>query len=121
MNVRFMKTVGTRPEHRGEAMTGAIAQLFAKRFCKRDVRKVESTTICEDERAKVERIAFAVFAGFRARDAVALAAFEIVIGFDSLECRSHLADPRCGLVTDPGSHGFGEFTTEHRRRFQLDA
>src|ERR1043165_8364317 len=64
-------SVRGRPEHRGEARAGARLQPFAHLPGDRDVGRLVMLAVGERQRADVERVALAVFADQRTRDAVA--------------------------------------------------
>src|SRR5262245_47952269 len=113
MNVRFMRAVRTGPEHRGEAMTGAVAQLFAELLRNCHIHKAEGTAIRKYKCTQINSVTLAVLAHFRARDPIAATAFEVVISLDCLENRADLVDAWRCLVPQPAGNSFGECTTEH--------
>src|SRR5690242_19649277 len=56
MNMTFVTGVGARPEHGGEAVAGAVAQLLAEILRNRDVGQSKQPPVGQDEGAHIERV-----------------------------------------------------------------
>src|SRR5262245_44666252 len=97
-----MLRIGTGAEHRCEAMTGAVADLFAELFRDRNVGQPNRAAIRQRERAQVNRVAFAMLAQLRASDTVAATALEIVVGLDRAQRGAEFVDAWRYFIAQPG-------------------
>src|SRR5512143_2174323 len=108
-------------EHRREPVARALAYFVAELLRDRHIGKPEGAAVRQYECAQVDGIAFAMFAQLADIDAVAAAAFEIIVGLDGTQGRAKLVGTRGRLVTQPRGDGFGKLATHYRRRLELDA
>ena len=114
--------VGAGPEHGGEAMAGALAQVLAQRPWRPSRRSSRAAAVGEREGAHVDGVALAVLAELGAGDPVAAAAFEVIVGLDCCAAAApSLAARGAASSRSQAGNGLGHAAAQHRRGPQRDA
>ena len=106
MHVRIVIIVCPVAEHGRKTCTRAVPYLLAQRLGDRGTIQFNDGTICQLERAHVERISAAMLTDLRTRDTVTRTAIERIDTFDAAQRCAESGDRWRHVIGYPSRHSF---------------